>query len=55
MISIPELINKFNENLFIIIPCLIATLILIYAIIAFKHFKGKTKKKTTKHKENFHS
>lgn len=46
MISIPELINKFNENLFIIIPCLIATLILIYAIIAFKHFKGKTKKKT---------
>ena len=46
MISIPELINKFNENLFITIPCLIATLILIYAIIAFKHFKGKTKKKT---------
>ncbi len=46
MIPIPELIDKFNENLFIIIPCLIAILILIYTIIAFKHFKGKIKKKT---------
>lgn len=36
---------KFNENLSIIIPCLIGILILLYTIVAVKHFKGKTGKK----------
>ena len=45
MISISELFMKFNENLSIIIPCLIGILILLYTIVAVKHFKGKTGKK----------